>query len=40
MTDTARAKFFRMLSQYLTTMPVTSPPNTWGLGARREGVGA
>jgi hypothetical protein len=24
----ASAKFLRMLSQYLTTIPVTKPPNT------------
>jgi hypothetical protein len=28
MTEIARAKFLRMLSQYLTNIPVTSPPNT------------
>ena len=28
MTDSALAKFFRMLSAYLTTIPTISPPNT------------
>ena len=37
MTEMASAKFFRMLSQYLTTMPVTRPPNTWG-HTRSHGV--
>ena len=27
-TDSAFAKFFRMLSAYLTTMPTIKPPNT------------